>query len=615
MKSSKLSLLFIGVVFAASFFHYRTWTKGSVLNGGDDFGYYSYLPAIFVHNDLNHLRHSIYARDMHVGIVRDSTQPVTDVGETYIHKGVPVIKYTPGIAILESPSFFLAHLYCHFFDKDKDDGFSPPYLLSVNLWNALIVFIGLLFLRKFLLFHFPDSVVATVLVVIGLATNLYHFAIYNTGMSHGYLFMLYSALLLYSHRFYQNYGRINPCIIGLSAGMITLIRPNEVTALFIPLLYGVSSVTLFKERIKHLVSKTSILWAVGVFVLCVLPANAYWYYATGKIFFYSYGSESFDFTHPHVIRGLFGYMNGWLPYTPVMIFACVGGLFLFTKGKKLLLPILFILPIHIVVIYSWWCWNYINGLGSRPMIEMYPLLSFPLCLWTAFVFRKKWSSVLWAAIILLLGLQQLLFTYKIDNNYLWSELSNSGFYYQTLFKTHLDIEDLIVFDTGEKQPKHPQYLRNLAFHDFEDSTSTFFHNKQKGLTGRYFLLDSSVRYYTGIEGTIQSLGLSPGQWLRVSIDACNQYPPGGLYQFAGVAVQIDRNDAMISLKQLRIQNKFTNNGSLGVWRFDPDCCGNAWFFTQIPNDANPDDFLKVYLYNGSYTTEEVDNFKVDLYNE
>ena len=523
MKLSRLALLLLALVFIGSFFHYRQATKSLMLQGGDNFGYYCYLPAIFIHHDLKHLRYSIYARDGYVSeVVRDSTKPVTNVGEVYIHQGVPVLKYTPGIAILESPSFFLAYLYCYLFDKEQVDGYSPVFRFAVHFWNVCIVFIGFLFLRKFLLKHFSDAVVATVLIAIGLASNLYHFTVYNIGMSHGYLFMLYSVLLLYTHKFYQRHSYTNAFFIGISAGMITLIRPNEITALFIPLFYGVNSFFLLRERVKLIVSKPVALWACGAFVLCALPAIGYWYYTTGKLFFYSYGSESFDFSHPHVIRGIFGYMNGWLPYAPVMIFACIGGLFLFIKGKELLLPILLILPIHIIVIYSWWCWYYINGLGSRPMIEIYPLLSFPLCLWTAFVFRKKWSSILWAAFVLVLMAQQFLFTYKIDKNYLWSEVSNATFYYQTLFKPNLTINDLIVFDTNEKQPDNPKFVRTLAYSDFEDSINTFYRTDEKGMSSRYFYLNSSVKYYTGLEGTIQQLGLKAGQWLRVSLDACNQ---------------------------------------------------------------------------------------------
>jgi hypothetical protein len=71
-----------------------------------------------------------------------------------------------------------------------------------------------------------------------------------------------------------------------------------------------------------------------IFLLCWLPQIFYWKTLTGKIFFYSYTKEGFDFLHPHLKNGLFGFANGWLAYTPVMIFAVIGLIFLPKYFKK-----------------------------------------------------------------------------------------------------------------------------------------------------------------------------------------------------------------------------------------------------------------------------------------
>jgi hypothetical protein len=101
---------------------------------------------------------------------------------------------------------------------------------------------------------------------------------------------------------------------------------------------------------------------------------------SGNWLFYSYGNEGFDFLHPHIFDGLFCFKNGWLSYTPIMLFALIGIMLMHDKNKKILLPLLTFLAIHIYVINCWWCWHYVNGFGNRPMVETYPLLAVPFAI-------------------------------------------------------------------------------------------------------------------------------------------------------------------------------------------------------------------------------------------
>jgi hypothetical protein len=99
----------------------------------------------------------------------------------------------------------------------------------------------------------------------------------------------------------------------------------------------------------------------------------------------------FYFFKPQVINGLFSYRKGWLVYTPVMIFAIAGFIWLRKYANSLFLPILIFTVINIYVVYSWWCWWYGGCYGSRPMIDMYGIMAIPLA---AFL-ERVWTSKVW----------------------------------------------------------------------------------------------------------------------------------------------------------------------------------------------------------------------------
>ena len=137
---------------------------------------------------------------------------------------------------------------------------------------------------------------------------------------------------------------------------------------------------------NSLKAKVALFWEYKIQVLIIViatlivwvPQIAFWKYATGHYFFFSYGEERFYFDSPHIFDGLFSYRKGWLLYTPIMVFALLGIVSLVKVQKKWLAPVLVFTSLNIYVIYSWWCWWYGGSFGSRPMVDSYALMAIPL---------------------------------------------------------------------------------------------------------------------------------------------------------------------------------------------------------------------------------------------
>ena len=113
-------------LFYAAFSFYPKWNKGGseATLGWDVCGYYYYLPALFIHNDLKHVAfHEALDKkyDYQGGTYYSS--------RVYEPTGNMVMKYTSGLAVMYAPAFFVAHILAKPLGMIK---FAGQLLIEVN---------------------------------------------------------------------------------------------------------------------------------------------------------------------------------------------------------------------------------------------------------------------------------------------------------------------------------------------------------------------------------------------------------------------------------------------------------------------------------------------------
>jgi hypothetical protein len=254
--------------------------------------------------------------------------------------------------------------------------------------------LGLLALRTILLKYVPDNIAGIVIAIVFWGTNLFWYSTFEATMSHAYSFSLISIFILLTIKWHQAPGVFISVITGLVFGMIFLIRPNNGLVVLFFILFGITSLRTFREKIVFYLKNSRFLIVLMIFAfLVLLPQMFYWKYISGSWIINSYGDRGvFFFNDPQIIKGLFGYRKGWFVYTPVMLVSVLAIPFLLkTKElKKFFLPILVFLVINVYVILSWWSWWYGGGLGLRPFIDSYALLGIPLAAFLYYIIQKSW---------------------------------------------------------------------------------------------------------------------------------------------------------------------------------------------------------------------------------
>ena len=390
LTPTKVSIVIITTSLIWTIFNICPWRNAEKENAviyQDVVGYYCYLPAAFIHNDLSF---SFVEQDT-IKFNRSKYVPIS-VPET----GGNVIKMTLGMSYLYAPFFAIGHAYALNSSKYEANGYTTPYEVALTFGSVFYVIIGFIFLRLLLLRHFSENISAIVILCILYGTNLFYYSTTEPAMSHSYSFCLFAIFAFCGLKWLDTQKLKHAVFLGLIGGLIVLIRPVNLLVFIFPLLYNVKSKEEIKGRFKLLLNHyPHILWMVTLFFLVILPQLIFWKYNSGQWVYYSYQDEGFFFLNPHIIDGLFSYRKGWLLYTPIMVFALIGTVISFQENKKLFWSLAIYLPLHIYIVFSWWCWWYGGSFGSRVMIETYVLLALPLGVFLTYLSnRKKYMKAL-----------------------------------------------------------------------------------------------------------------------------------------------------------------------------------------------------------------------------
>ncbi|HUM46473.1 MAG TPA: hypothetical protein PLD84_06080, partial [Chitinophagales bacterium] len=398
--------------------------------------------------------------------------------------------------------------------------------------------------------------------------------------------------------------------IGMCCGLITLSRPNEIICILIPLLYGVGSFAGLTERFKFIKQQTKgFLLAVSVFIAVGIPQIIYWKALSGKFLFYSYGNEGFDFLHTHLLSGLFSFQNGWLIYTPIMIFA-IGGIFLLPRKNGFKIPILLFIPVYVFMIYSYWAWNYFNGFGSRPMVEAYPLLSIPLGYMLQWLFDNAQRKVLSFAVLGFLLLLNIFQLWQYDRGILQTSIVNSTTYLNVFGRTILTPNAVISYDINQFQPENLSLVKTVCTLNFNDSLNLLY--KKQSAANYFYLKNSAVEFFNLVELNGQDLKLEEGDFLKITLRAKNEELFDRL-KMTSVVAQVNKNKKEVFWKGLLIQNKSNLYNATHV-RHNPQDWYTVAYFLCIPPDIMFDSKLNFYLWDPCRCNMlAIDDFTIEIW--
>jgi hypothetical protein len=598
-----LGLLFIG--FQANVIRsFPTYITGSNALSWDYYGYYMYLPATIIYNDVG-----IENRQWKDSLDKkyQTDRPAYQLYPTEKNRLVNV--YPAGQSIAMLPFFMLGHAAAKLSGAPAD-GFSPPYQYAAILSGLFYSILGLFLLRRILLRWFSDKTTAILLLLISIGTNQFYYASFDTTMPHNYLFAGNALLLLLTIKWHERPSALLALFTGITIGWLTITRPSELALALIPLFWGIGSVNDFKEKAKLLWQRKADVIAL---VMCVVAIGfiqlAYWKYTSGHWKAYHH-TEGFDFLHPFTMKFLFSFKKGWFVYTPLMAIASLGFIALWKANRKLFLPLFSFFVINLWVVSSWECWWYANSWSQRPMVQSTGIMAIPLGFLLLAVSKSRlWKSVLYGCIgfTFLLCVFQ---TWQYRAYIISSDRMTKAYYLAVFGRTHVPpgAEDLLEIDRWNAPPldevMHKYERTTLMNDDFEQvgnvNTKYLCDTLSSGKGKKSIELNGENIYSPYLIRSLKEITDKDHVRIRITADVF------GLEKLAATN--------LVLVGQMRGRQDYGYSGT----NFDSSTVKyGEW--TQIQGDyltpviLHSTDTLTAGIWNAGRTRVLIDNLKVDVF--
>jgi hypothetical protein len=594
-----------------AFTFYPKWEKSGTeaAISWDVAGYYYYLPAIFIYKDLKKVA---FHNDLDKKYAYQGSDFYAALPST---NGNLVMKYTSGMAIMYAPAFLAAHALATPLGYEAD-GFSKPYQMAIGVWSLIFSLVGLWILRKVLLkAGFEDKAVGFTLLAIALATNFTEYSAINNAMAHGYIFTLYAIMLWLTMRFYETpsvpkgFGMSQHSIfrafgIGITIGLAILSRPTEMGIIFIPLFWHISNKTDLVNRFLFFKKEYAKILLSAFTIVCIGAIQLiYWKYVSGHFLYNSYGPEGkMEWLNTHILKGLFSAQKGWLVYTPIMLFSLIGFVFLYKKHRPYFWSIFLFTLLFIYISFAHKFWVYGGGLGQRQMIQIYPLLAFPMAAFFEKIRQSKiWSYTVLAASLVCLYLNVWLIYQAHRGGNLDAEYTTPAYLRATIGRFDIPVETRKLLDnkydfTGEKKD-----VKVLYKTDYESDTSLQTLDNQLFINGKKsFVLNKEKQYTPKIE---IPLSIEKQKWLRASATFRCVQREGNVWGMTQFIIVLKKGEQDVKGFFIRPQRILNEGETKRIWL---DAKVKRYDFDKII----------VSIWNGgSDKTVVVDDVEVEMFND
>lgn len=383
----------------------------------DGKGYYAYLPAIFIADNISE--------------ITENKAFTNRVGEKN------VIKYPPGTAILQTP-FFAGALWYNQLTEKTTLGDEAPFQIAVQIASIFYLLLGLWFTNQFLTsFKLKPGSILIALSIIFLGTNLLYYTLFRPSMSHVYSFSAIAGFACFVQKYFLEKKLKWLLLATIAISIIVLIRPfNLIVLLIIPFL--TTGISDLKLQLKYLYQEPKWLFLViltGVMLISIQPLL--WYIQTGHWILWSYKDEGFYFLYPQIFNVLFSFKRGLFVYAPVLLLTLPGFYFLRRHNRWQSLWLAGFVLILIYLVSSWWNWYYGDGFGHRAFIDYFVFFAL-LIAFTIDKCEKVFWKVLLALFLVFTVALNLIQTYQYRIGIMHPHSMNAEKYKYVFLKTSSD---------------------------------------------------------------------------------------------------------------------------------------------------------------------------------
>jgi hypothetical protein len=359
---------------------------------GDGIYYYVYLRSVVLDGDLH------FKNDYEIYQSYNNEDPIKkqEMLNRTTPIGMPANLFSVGPAVLWSPLFVLTHVAASALGQTSD-GYAWWDEAPLMLLSMAYGFVGILLMYRVVAGMFSQFAAFVSILGIWLATNVVYYMGVSPSASH-VLSLFASALFVYLWwRPYSSHPSPLPqgeevkgrtrwdwFVWGLSAGLMTLVRWQDILIALLALLEWVATTTADRPLTTASLARrlpsalVDGLLFVGGLVLAFLPQMVAWQILYGAPLTAPQGGGFFQFLRPEILNVWFSTKRGLFSWTPIVLLAVLGLVPLYRKHRMLgaAAVVIFLLETYVnSIVNDWWGGE---AFGARRFISLMPFFALGL---------------------------------------------------------------------------------------------------------------------------------------------------------------------------------------------------------------------------------------------
>jgi hypothetical protein len=353
---------------------------------GDGVGYYAYARAPLIQHNLHFEQDWLHANLL---FSKSRTLPNGQLSAAeYTETGYVGNLFSIGPALLWAPFLLAAHgivLFCNAYGAHiPADGFSLPYLLAMALGTAIYGFLGLLFSYSLARKYVEERWAFLATLGIWGASSLPVYMYFNPSWSHAHSVFAVALFLWYWERTRGSRTFPQWILLGLISGLMLDVYFANGVFLILPLIE--SLVHYWDDWKEQELRQAASLFAANfcfllTVILCFVPTLITRYIIFGGFFrFGTYSELGWDWSAPHWYSILFSSEHGILTWTPILLLAIIGLVFVPRRARVLTSYLSAAAAAFFYLISCYPYWNGTASFGNRYLISLTPIFIFGLAL-------------------------------------------------------------------------------------------------------------------------------------------------------------------------------------------------------------------------------------------
>lgn len=349
---------------------------------GDGVGYYAYARAIVVNHNLRFEPDWLRANpSFYMGRI---DAPGHLRADQYTRTGHLDNHFTIGPALIWIPFLAVTHMAVlaadHLGARIPADGFSWPYLDTMAFITASAGFLGLFLSFRLARKYFSERWAFLATLGIWFASSLLVYMYFNPSWSHAHSAFIVALFLWYWDRTRATRTVGQWAVLGLIAGlMLDMYYPNALFLLVVIAELAVTAARILRSRLPRKTSEFpalvlgSCVFAVAL-VFAFLPTlvSRWIIYGSPLATGYTEGTL-WHFTNPLWGQVLFSSDHGLFSWTPVLLLACAGLLFVVRRDRVLGAGVVFSALAFYFLIAAYSDWDGISSYGNRFFVSLTPV--------------------------------------------------------------------------------------------------------------------------------------------------------------------------------------------------------------------------------------------------